>query len=406
MLRHESPYSIVRGLRPEVPVICARPERAKAAARWFLDAFEGEVLYAVKVNPSPWVLDALWDAGVRWFDVASEAEVELVGSRFKGANLAFMHPVKTRRAIARAYSDFGCRIFVLDTHDELHKILEATQGAKDLTLVVRAAVSGKGSLLPLSGKFGAALEELPELLRATRAYAAELGVSFHVGSQCMDPGAYREAMADVSDAIKQAGVTVDIVDVGGGFPSVYPGMNPPPLQAYMDAIHEAFEDMMVLGNADLWCEPGRALVAEAASVLCRVDLVKPGALYINDGSYGALYDAAHERWRYPTRCISSGGRELSGDLVEWKVYGPTCDSTDKFAEGVWLPASLREGDYIEFGNLGGYGSSMATRFNGFGAFETVGVADRPFASLFPMEAPAQVAKVLPFRRLGDARRPR
>ncbi len=398
MKRHGSSLSIVRGLRPEVPVICARPARAATAARWFLDSFNGDVLYAVKVNPSPWVLDAIYGAGVRWFDVASEAEVELIGRRFPDAKLAFMHPVKTPRAIRRAYHEFGCRIFVLDTHEELEKILDATGNARDLTLVVRVAVSGVGALLPLSGKFGAPTEIVPDLLRAVRAHADELGVSFHVGSQCMDPYAYREAMALVSDLIVEASVTVDIVDVGGGFPAAYPGMNPPPMDAYVNAIHEAFEEMMVLGNADLWCEPGRALVAESASLLTRIDLVKPGALYINDGSYGALYDAAHEKWRYPTRCIDANGNEIEGETSEWLVYGPTCDSSDKFAEPLRLPASLKSGDYIEFGNLGGYGTSMATRFNGFGQYETHEVSDLPFASLYAMPEIVRSAKVLPFRR--------
>jgi len=402
MIRQGTSSSIVSRLRPEAPVICARPERAASAARWFLDAFRGEVLYAVKCNPSLWVLDALYGAGVRWFDVASEAEVELIGTRYPDATLAFMHPVKTPRAISRAYQEFGCRIFVLDTERELQKILEATGHAKDLTLVVRAAVSGEGSLLPLSGKFGCPADELPGLLRATRAYADELGVSFHVGSQCMDPYAYRAAMAAVSELIVEATVTVDIVDVGGGFPAAYPGMQPPPLSAFISAIDEAFEEMMVLENADLWCEPGRALVAEAASLLARVDLVKDGTLYLNDGSYGALYDAVHEAWRYPMRSFRASGEEVFDEAADWTVYGPTCDSTDKFRTPLALPATLCEGDYVEFGHLGAYGTSMATRFNGFGDYQLVEVSDRPFASLYPV--PETCGQVIPFPRRAQSPR--
>ena len=398
MNRHGTPQSIVSRLRPEAPVICARPERAAEAARWFLDAFQGDVLYAVKCNPSSWVLDALYAAGVRWFDVASEAEVELVGSRYPDATLAFMHPVKNPRAISRAYHDFGCRIFVLDTERELEKIMEATGHADDLTLVVRAAVSGEGSLLPLSGKFGCSADELPALLRAARGHADELGVSFHVGSQCMDPGAYRGAMGAVSDLIVEAGVTVDIVDVGGGFPAAYPGMQPPPLSAFMTAIHEAFEEMMVLENADLWCEPGRALVAEAASLLTRVDLIKGDAVFLNDGSYGALYDAVHEAWRYPLRTFAADGAERVSSTSDWTVYGPTCDASDKFRSPLGLPEDLAEGDYVEFGHLGAYGTSMATRFNGFGDYQTVAVSDIPFASLFPVARTE--AEIIPFRRRG------
>lgn len=398
MRAHGTPASIVSRLRPEAPVICARPKRAAEAARWFLQRFEGEVLYAVKCNPSPWVLDALYGAGVRWFDVASEQEVELIGSRYPDATLAYMHPVKSPGAIARAYHEFGCRIFALDTERELQKILDATGHADDLTLVVRAAVSGEGSLLPLSGKFGCPAEDLPDLLRATRAHADELGVSFHVGSQCMDPGAFRMAMSEISDLIVKASVTVDIVDVGGGFPAAYPGMQPPPLEAFMSAIHEAFEGMMVLENADLWCEPGRALVAEAASLLTRVDLIKGDAVFLNDGSYGALYDAVHEAWRYPLRTFGADGRERVSSQKQWTVYGPTCDAADRFGDTVGLPEDLSEGDYVEFGHLGAYGTSMATRFNGFGDHITISVDDIPFPSLYPV--PQSGADIIPFRRRG------
>ncbi|MEL6245367.1 MAG: type III PLP-dependent enzyme [Pseudomonadota bacterium] len=399
MERHLSPLSFVSEVPAYDPVICARPEKAMAAAQWFVDNFDGDVLYAVKVNPEPWMIDAIYSAGVRWFDVASEAELELIAERCPEARLAFMHPVKSRRAISRAYHEFGCNIFALDCEAELQKIIEETGGAKDLQLIIRIKTSGAGSALPLTGKFGAAPADVPGLLRAARAYADELGVCFHVGSQCMDPQAYRDAMADASSLIVDAGVTVDIVDVGGGFPAVYPGMTPPPLSAYMDAIHAAFEDMMVLENADFWCEPGRAIAAEGASLLTRVDLVRDDAVFLNDGGYGALYDAVHERWAYPVRVIGADGRiKADTECSAFRVYGPTCDSADQFAAPLNLPASIAEGDYVEFGNLGAYGTSMATRFNGFGDYETVAVSDAPFASAY-----AQSAEIVPFthrRRAG------
>ena len=140
-----SPLDLLARQAPDGPVAIARPHRVAAAARWFTSHFPGEVLYAVKANPSPWVLDALWKNGVKGFDVASEAEVELVASRYPEARIAFMHPVKSRRAIARAFHEFGVKTFALDSEDELEKILTETGGAKDLTLMVRFAVSGDGS---------------------------------------------------------------------------------------------------------------------------------------------------------------------------------------------------------------------------------------------------------------------
>jgi ornithine decarboxylase len=346
-----------------------------------VEKFPAQAFYAVKANPAPHVLDALWDAGIRSFDAASEKEIELIHGRFPGARIAFLHPVKPRHAIKRAYENFGVRIFVTDTVAELNKILEATGYAKDLTILVRIAVSCEGSALPLSNKFGAQAEEAAEILRLARRHADELGVSFHVGSQAMKPSAWALAMADASRVIIDAGVTVDIVDVGGGFPAIYGDKAPPDMDDYVTMVMRSFENMFVLENAELWCEPGRALVAESESLLVRVDLAKGKTLYINDGSYGSLYDAVHERWNFPIRAVSGDGRKL-GRMVEYTVYGPTCDSTDKLAETVWLPAGLTEGDYIEFGNIGAYGRAMATKFNGFGEAETIAVQDAPWPSLY------------------------
>jgi ornithine decarboxylase len=381
MHTYATPYNIVRDAQPEQPVYCFRPERVKAAAKWFVEKFPAQAFYAVKANPAPHVLDALWDAGIRNFDAASEKEIALIHGRFPSARIAYLHPVKPRNAIRRAYQDYGVRVFVTDTVAELNKILDATGNAKDLTILVRIAVSCEGSALPLAGKFGAGPEEAAEILRIARRHADELGVSFHVGSQAMKPSAWAQAMADASRIIIDAGVTVDIVDVGGGFPAIYANNPPPAMEAYVEMVMRAFENMFVLENADLWCEPGRALVAEAESLLVRVDLAKGNTLYINDGSYGALYDAAHERWDFPIRAIAGDSRKM-GRMVEYTVYGPTCDSTDVLAEKIWLPAGMNEGDYIEFGNIGAYGRAMATRFNGFGEGETAVVQDAPWPTLY------------------------
>jgi ornithine decarboxylase len=354
------------------------------------------VLYAVKANPSLWALDAVYAAGLRSFDVASEVEIELISGRFRDAKMAYMHPVKSRKSIERAYFHFGVRTFALDCEAELEKIVAATNGANDLTLVVRLAVSNSDAGYALSGKFGVDAEDAPALLQATRRHANELGVSFHVGSQCMSPSAYRDAMELASSVILQAAVTVDIVDVGGGFPSAYPGMTPPDLKLYMDVIHEAFEDMPVLMNADLWCEPGRALVAESTSILARVELAKDGELYLNDGSYGNLFDAAHCKWPFPVKAHRPEGA-FEGEDTTFKLYGPTCDSLDVMEGPFHLPSDIREGDYIEFGMLGAYGVAMQTRFNGYGETDTVKVADAPWTSMYG-ELAKPVSNVVRFPR--------
>ncbi len=362
------------------------------AARWFQDNLKADVFYAVKANPSRWVIETLIEAGVTGFDVASLAEIELVRSVSTDVRLAFMHPVKSRSAITRAYFDHGVRTFSLDCEDELQKILDATGGADDLNLLVRMAVSADGAAYSLSGKFGISTDQAPALLLATRRAVKDglMGVCFHVGSQCMRPTAYQAAMAQVGRAISRAGVIVDIVDIGGGFPSVYPGMVPPDMSEYADAIHRGFNDMPVSETTELWCEPGRALVAESSSILARVELRKGDALYLNDGSYGSLFDATHSRWPFPTKLVRDG--EVSADLKPFQFYGPTCDSIDHMPGPFWLPADIREGDFIEIGMLGAYGVAMSTGFNGYGEHDLAEVEDAPMASLYGL-APRSIPTV-------------
>ncbi|MCL4714545.1 MAG: type III PLP-dependent enzyme [Hyphomonadaceae bacterium] len=382
-----SPLDLTVREAPEGPIAIARPHRVAAAAEWFRTHFPGEVFYAVKANPSEWVLDALWASGVRNFDVASDAEAALIATRFPGAQLAFMHPVKSRRAIARAFHEYGVKTFALDSEDELNKILAETDNAKDLTLVVRFAVAGDGAAYPLARKFGVAAEEAPALLRKTRQVSEEmLGVSFHVGSQCMDPHAFRNAMDMVNRAIVEAGVLVDIVDVGGGFPAIYPGMTPPPMIEYVNAIKAGFEEMFVAQNARLWAEPGRALVAEAGSTVARVELRKGDALYLNDGAFGTLFDATHLNWAFPAKLLRQ--EPSRAKLAPFRLYGPTCDSMDAAAGPFMLPADIGEGDLIEIGSLGAYGTAMGTRFNGFGETVTIESKDAPWPTMYgEAEAP-------------------
>ncbi len=376
---------LVRSRSVERPVALVRPGAVAVAAQWFQANFKGDVFYAVKANPSPWVIETLFENGVRAFDVASIPEIELVQAHAPGSKLAFMHPVKSRAAIAQAYSDFGVRTFALDCEEELQKILQATGHARDLNLIVRMAVQADGAQYALSGKFGVPAEQSAPLLLAARQATQELmGVSFHVGSQCMRPTAYQAAMSQCSRALRRAGVFADVVDVGGGFPSVYPGMIPPEMADYVDSIHRGFEEMSVHETTELWCEPGRALVAESTSVLAKVELKKGDALYLNEGSYGSLFDAAHAKWPFPVKRVAADedADAPQGELKAFKFYGPTCDSIDQMPGPFWLPADIDEGDYVEIGMLGAYGTAMATRFNGYGDVETVEVSDAPMGSMF------------------------
>ncbi len=378
--------------RPVQPVTLLRPHAAARAARFFVEKFPGKSLYAVKANPSPDLLQILWDSGVTHYDVASLGEVRLVAQTLPDAILCFMHPVKAEEAIEESYFTYGVRTFSLDTQDELDKIMRATRGATDLSLLVRIRVSSEHSKLSLASKFGAEPDELSRLLFATRQAADAMGICFHVGSQAMSPAAYAEALGRVRDAIVGAAITVDIVDVGGGFPSWYPGMEPPALEGYFEIISNAYEALPISYSAELWCEPGRALCAEYASVLVRVEKRRGAELYINDGAYGALFDAAHIGWRYPVRLV----REVESDTRDmgFSFYGPTCDDLDHMAGPFDLPADVQAGDYIEVGMLGAYGCAMRTGFNGFGVEERVIVQDEPMASLYGAVEPARRSNVV------------
>src|SRR4051812_6454054 len=366
--------------RPVQPVTLIRPHAARRAARCFVEQFPGRSLYAVKANPSPDLLRILWEEGITHYDVASIAEVRLVAATLPEAVSCFMHPVKAEEAIAEAYFKHNVRTFSLDTIEELEKIVRATKGATDLELLVRIRVSSEHAKLSLAAKFGAEPSEMKALLMATRQAADALGICFHVGSQAMTPMAYAEAMERVRAAIVEAAVTVDIVDVGGGFPSVYPGMEPPALETYFDVIGPAFESPPISYSAELWCEPGRALCAEYASVLVRVEKRRGDQLYINDGAYGALFDAAHIGWRFPVQLVreeASAARDIA-----FSFYGPTCDDLDHMAGPFLLPADVGPGDYVEIGMLGAYGCAMRTGFNGFGSDLRVVAGDEPMATLY------------------------
>jgi ornithine decarboxylase len=375
-------------LLPVQPVTLLRPHAAQRAARFFVEKFPGKSLYAVKANPSPDLIRLLWESGTTHFDVASIAEVRLARANAPEATLCYMHPVKPEESIREAYFDHGVRTFSLDSEEELEKIVRATNSATDLTLCVRIRVSSEHSKLSLAAKFGAEPSEMKQLLIETRQVADALGICFHVGSQAMTPSAYTQAMERVRSAIVESGVTVDVVDVGGGFPSVYPGMEPPCLEAYFDAIHRSFEDLPVSYSSELWCEPGRALCAEYSSLIVRVEKRRGDELFINDGAYGALFDAAHVGWRFPVELL----RTSDTKDMPFSFYGPTCDDMDHMAGPFMLPADIKAGDYIEIGMLGAYGCAMRTGFNGFGNGESHIVTDEPMASLYiEDEAPARLS---------------
>jgi len=384
-----SAAEFLRHRRPERPVLALRPHAARRAASWFITNFPGRVVYAAKANDARPIIDALVTAGIRDFDVASPAEIERLAG-IPNAELFFMNPVKSRSAIARAYSDFGIRSFAFDSDEELDKIVAETGGARDLTLFLRVACPNTHSLIPLEGKFGASSQEAPALLLRGRQIAQRLGLTFHVGSQAVVPAAFGEAVRQIGQLIVASGVMVDAIDIGGGFPSRYPHSDPPELQDFMDEVGFAADELAVKHSCEILCEPGRALVAEAESVIVRVDARRGNALYINDGAFGTLFDAAYSGFRFPARLIAASSRKIK-PVAEFALYGPTCDSSDYLPGPFMLPGCVREGDYIEIGQVGAYGRVLANRFNGFGEYDEVELRDEPMLSMYQDTDEAQTA---------------
>ena len=381
MRKFKSVDELVNELKPDYPVYCIRPKSIRKSTKFFKDNFPGKVLYAVKTNPNEKVIKEIISNGVEDFDVASLNEIKLIKKIKPEANLYFMHTVKSKESISSSYFDYGVKNFALDHKDELGKILEATNQAKDLNLYVRIAVSNEHAEIDLSRKFGALPSEALGLVRLCKEHSKKLGISFHVGSQCMHKISYSKGVREIGNIIKKTKIIPDVINVGGGFPSLYPDLNPEPLNNYLDEIKISLKNLKLPKLPQIICEPGRAIVAESGSTIVKVILRKKQNLYINDGTYGSLFDAGVPNFVLPTKMITNG-RIHSKKLTSFKFFGPTCDSLDYMKGPFLLPNNIKEGDYIELGQLGAYGLTFRTKFNGFYSNEIFELNDKPIMSLY------------------------
>ena len=384
MQKFKSVDELVNQLKPTEPVYCIRRNSIKLASKFFQNKFPGKILYAVKTNPHPVVLQTLLDSGIKHYDVASIKEIETIKNLNPEVECSYMHTVKSREDIKKAYFNYNIKTFALDTKDELIKIIESTNHAKDLRLFVRVSVSNEHAEIDLSKKFGAITSEAAGLLRLGKQYAYKLGLSFHVGSQCMHPISYAKGISEIGNIIKRTKIVPDIINVGGGFPTIYPDLVPQPMQSYFDEIKKGLKNLKLQKLPEIICEPGRSLVAESGSTIVRVNLRKKQKLYINDGTYGALFDAGTPNIVYPSRVIKNG-RVISKKLTSFDFYGPTCDSMDYMKGPFILPNNIKENDYIELGQLGAYGLTFRTQFNGFYSDQIFEVEDDPIMTMYNKE---------------------
>jgi ornithine decarboxylase len=375
-MRFSNLEEVLKTLHPDQSVQCMHPDQLVLAARTFVDHFPGHALYAVKSNPSPYVLQHLYAAGIRHFDVASLSEIKLVRGLFPMAHLAFMHPIKSREAIRTAYFEYGVRDFVIDTFEEMHKILQETKVATDLGIIVRINMPKGSAACPLVGKFGCTPEVAVSLLQDARKVSSRVGISFHVGSQSTDPESYAIAIRKAGEVMRQADIELDVLDVGGGFPIPYLGTKAPALTTYFDVIRDEIVALNLPESCEIWAEPGRALSGLGSTLLVKVELRKPAvegqtggdALYINDGSYGNMFEVACMKWSntvHLVRPARRGRKAASKTLAPFRFFGPTCDSVDYMPGPFMLPEDVCEGDWIAIQGMGAYTAASQSNFNGF-----------------------------------------
>jgi ornithine decarboxylase len=362
---------IIEKLKPIDPVYVIFPEKFRVAAKRFIDSFPGDTLYAVKANPALHVLDQVYGAGIRHFDTASLAEIELVHERYPEAQCHFMAPVRAAGAAKIAYEKHNVRDFVVDCDFELDKLLAETSGAKDLRIFVRIATPLGGAVLELSSKFGTTPDDAARLLKRVEAAGAAPAVTFHVGSQCLSPFSYAQAIEMARRTATIAGVEIAALDIGGGFPGPYSGNDVPPYHWYFDTIREALATLPQEKKISVLCEPGRALVAEGLSLITQVILRKGDKLYINDGIYGSFDELTLPGWsadyHLQVFALDGKGRALTQPAGQsaFRVYGPTCDTLDVLPRPLMLPETIGPGDFIVFESIGAYSVAVRTDFNGF-----------------------------------------
>ena len=381
MQKFKTVDELIGQLKPENPIYCIRKNSIHIASKTFQNKFQGKILYAVKTNPHPEVLKAIVESGIKNFDIASIKEIEDIRKVNPNAKCSYMHTVKSRESIKEAYFKYNVKAYSLDTKDELIKIIESTNHAKDLELFVRVAVSNEHAEIDLSKKFGTLTSEASGLLRLTKQYAKKIGLSFHVGSQCMHPISYAKGITEIGNIIKRTKIYPDYINIGGGFPTIYPDLVPQSLDNYFEEIKKGLDNLKLEKLPEIICEPGRAIVAESGSTIVRVNLRKKQKLYINDGTYGTLFDAGTPNIVFPARLIRNG-KIISKKLTAFNFYGPTCDSMDYMKGPFLLPSSIKENDYIELGQLGSYGLTFRTQFNGFFSDEIYEVDDGPIMTMY------------------------
>lgn len=331
------------------------------------------IYYAVKANPAPQILKLLSGLGSN-FDTASVAEIDMALATGAAADrISFGNTIKKKSDIAAAY-ERGVRLYAFDSAAELEKIAEAAPGSR---VFCRILTSGANADWPLSRKFGCDIKMARELLiSAARKNVVPYGVSFHVGSQQRDPGQWDTAVAEAAWLFHECevnGVTLSMLNIGGGFPTRY-RRTIPGISAYGQAIDESLSQHFGNRIPDLIIEPGRQMVGSAGVIQTEVVLISKKSdedrkrwVFLDIGKFGGLAETMDEAIQYP---IQSARRGAQGPVI---IAGPTCDSADILYEKAdyQLPHDLEIGDKLEIRATGAYTSTYsAVAFNGFEPLKT------------------------------------
>jgi ornithine decarboxylase len=333
------------------------------------------VFYAVKANPAPEVLSLLASLGA-CFETASVPEFEMVLAAGAAPDrISFGNTIKKERDIARAYA-LGVRLFAVDCEAEVEKIARSAPGARVFCRILSDCV---GAEWPLSRKFGCEPAMAVDVLEHALKLGLEpYGVSFHVGSQQRNPHAWDRALASAAAVFRECGergMTLSMVNLGGGFPTKYL-KSVPTVKSYGASIFRALRKHFGNRIPETIIEPGRGMVGNAGVIEAEVVLVSKKSneddvrwVYLDIGKFGGLAETMDESIRYPIRTPRDGDTMMPCILA-----GPTCDSMDVMyeREPYLLPVSLEIGDKVLIEGTGAYTATYsAVAFNGFAPLKAI-----------------------------------
>lgn len=364
-----NPAEFIRTEQPDHPVLVFAPGVLQSTARRFLRGFPGLVTYALKANPDAMVIENLVAAGIRGFDVASPAEIAMVRRIAPAAALHYHNPVRGRDEIDHAVR-MGVKTWSVDSMSELEKLI-ALVPAEGCEISVRFKLPVSGAAYDFGAKFGTTVEMGAKLLARVAEAGRLASLTFHPGTQCVDPMAWDAYIRAAAGIAADAGVRIARLNVGGGFPNHRSHGEVPVPEEFFTLIDRVATEAFGDARPALVCEPGRGLVGDAFVLVTRVKALRDGKhVFLNDGVYGSLAELPLIGLIDRVDVCSAEGLRRDGTVRGRVVFGPTCDSVDRLPGELMLPTDLEEGDFVMFKSMGAYSSVTNTRFNGFGQVET------------------------------------